>query len=734
MTDASPPVPRGRQHDRYGRGLILPGIAVLILTPLIILGVIIGLHRSFSEAEAIRDLINRSYEERLQLETVFSLVQDCETGQRGFIITGQKSFLGPYQSCRRDLAAARQRLRELVGRDEFGEASSQASMAALSRLDELVDAKLENSQRNIELKAGGGDAVAAVASGEGKRIMDQIRNEVAFLKSTEAAALTRRLAEDARNTATNERVVIGALLVLGSLLLVSFLMVLTQLRQRQVLLRRARQASDRHLAIFESATDALITFNSSGSIESINRAGEAMFGYKRAELSRRDVGLLLDLPETDELFMNRLLGAAAPALGGSQIYVARRRGGESFPAEVSLGRFELQGDDFVVCSIRDVTERQRVERLKSEFVSTVSHELRSPLTSIAGSLGLLVGGAAGALPERAARLLTIAHGNCQRLVRLINDILDIEKLESGQMAFSWTSLDLGELVHRSAEGLGGLAAETGVELRVTASSGMPPVRGDADRLAQVLWNLISNGLKFSPAGATVEVDVGVNAEGWARLAVRDHGPGIPAAFRERIFSRFAQADGSDTRAKGGTGLGLAITRQIVERHQGRIWFESEPGNGAAFFVELPPMSVQEAVAAPPAPPAADGLAGPRPLVLHVDDDADVRELVASALSPWCEVMSAASLGEARDVLRQESPVLAILDIALSDGSGLALRPLLSRAKGATVPVVVFSAQAAPEELSRDVAAVLTKSRASLDHLVQTVLATLARQVAQQEQP
>lgn len=235
---------------------------------------------------------------------------------------------------------------------------------------------------------------------------------------------------------------------------------------------------------------------------------------------------------------------------------------------------------------QDISERIRIERLKSEFISTVSHELRTPLTSIAGTLGLLKGGVGGPLPEKARELIAIGHNNSNRLIALINDLLDIQKIEAGGMEFRMKPVRLERIVKTAIAQMHSYAANRNVAFTCCINDGLALVEGDADRIEQVMANLLSNAAKFSPEGA--EVTVTLRTDGAeAVVAVADSGPGIPAEFRSRIFHRFAQADSSDTRRKGGTGLGLAIVRAIVEHHGGRVWYESEPGQGATFYFTLP---------------------------------------------------------------------------------------------------------------------------------------------------
>ncbi|MBL8269441.1 ATP-binding protein [Steroidobacter sp.] len=233
----------------------------------------------------------------------------------------------------------------------------------------------------------------------------------------------------------------------------------------------------------------------------------------------------------------------------------------------------------------DITEIQRVERMKNEFVATVSHELRTPLTSIRGSLGLVSAGVAGKLPERAAGLVTMALNNCERLTLLINDILDMEKLESEKQRFDVRRMNVSELVTRSLEDNAGFAQSLNVRFVTPEPLCHKDVMVDPSRFLQVMANLLSNASKFSPAGAAIEVTAGCQ-QGRVRVAVRDFGKGIPLEFQSRIFQKFSQADSSDSRNRNGTGLGLAISRAIVERLGGHIGFETGAG-GTTFFFELP---------------------------------------------------------------------------------------------------------------------------------------------------
>jgi signal transduction histidine kinase len=352
--------------------------------------------------------------------------------------------------------------------------------------------------------------------------------------------------------------------------------------------------------------------------------------------------------------------------------------------------------EVVYLSGSDVNERLEHGRLKDEFVSIVSHELRTPMTSVSGSIALLLNGVAGPMSETGQKLLGLADQNCRRLIRLINDILDISKIESGMLEFRFESFGLPGLVERVVDENATYAESAGVAVQWSCHPFAHTAYGDDDRITQVLTNLLSNAIKFSPEGGVVEVEAGL-CDGGIRLSVHDRGPGIPEEMAERVFDRFQQVDGSDVRAKGGTGLGLHIVREIVHHHDGRVGFVPRDGGGTSFFVDLPlPTSDMSALISLPLSSlgeqsARSALSG---RILHIESDADIATLVQAGLAPEFDVVLASSLDAAEQQLAAGifDAVLLEPDVDIGDVRGVVAR-VLALIPG--VPVVIFSTERYP---------------------------------------
>jgi len=353
--------------------------------------------------------------------------------------------------------------------------------------------------------------------------------------------------------------------------------------------RRQVEASGRKLALFaERAPIAVLELDPAGRVTQVNHAAEILFGYAAAELLGGHVKRIVRPEFHDEFDANwaKLVGTRSP-IAGIKIRNPRRDG---LDVVCEWTVTPLVNSDGSIISIiaqgQDVTQQLEAERLKKEFTSTLSHELRTPLTSIIGSLQLINTGVLGEVQKDVAELTLVAERNGQRLLDLINDILDIEKIESGKLTMLPEVLALDDVVREAIVLNRGFGERFKVGFKALSELPGRQVNADRKRLLQIMTNLLSNAAKFSPEGGSVEIALQEHGA-QLRVEVNDRGPGIPENFRGRIFGRFAQADSTSARQKGGTGLGLAICKRLVEMMQGHIGFEDRPGGGTTFWFELP---------------------------------------------------------------------------------------------------------------------------------------------------
>lgn len=339
-----------------------------------------------------------------------------------------------------------------------------------------------------------------------------------------------------------------------------------------------------------------------------------------------------------------------------------------------------------VIAIHDVTKLKTTEKLKNEFVSIVSHELRTPLTSIRGSLGLILGGAAGEVSEKIKKLLEIANNNSERLTRLINDILDIEKIEAGKMNFVFQPLDINSVVEDAINATKPIADKGQVGFQFLPTEKIM-VNGDYDRLMQVMVNLLSNAIRYSPPGKNITIEIN-KEEGMTRVSVKDQGEGIPEEFTARIFQKFSQADSSSSRSKGGTGLGLSICKAIIEKHHGDIHFDSKKNEGTCFYFDLPNMMPVTTGAKP-----ADALDKSEAIRLLIcDSNPDSARFLKAFLKKHKVASDVAFTAEkARELLKTNTYNAMTLDLILSDCNGIKLINEIRReAKTQFLPIVIIS--------------------------------------------
>jgi PAS domain S-box-containing protein len=485
----------------------------------------------------------------------------------------------------------------------------------------------------------------------------------------------------------------------------AFLVMRDAIKCRERRLRDERARSD---AVIENAVNPIVIIDEMGRILDANEATYKAFGYAASELEGENVSILVPSPcrEAHDGYLKAYEETGEKKIIGTEREVtAQRKDGSAFPVELGVAEVRLGRGRAFVGTLTDLSEIKKLEqikleklndalkleKMKGEFVSTVSHELRTPLTAIKGSLGLVLAESLGALPDKTKTMISMAYNNSERLTRLINDILDLDKINSGQVQFELGKVQVAALLNEVVVANTGFGDLHKVKIKLKPPVQSLAVRADYDRICQVLTNLISNAVKYSPEGGEVMLSASRRKE-CVRISVTDTGAGIPKEFRSRIFSRFAQADSSDTRQRGGTGLGLSIAKAIVEAHGGAIGFRTVEGQGTTFFVDLPLYTARVGGGLEASPRVAAPLKG---TVLICDDAPDSAERIKAVVesegygSQTCRTAAAA-----RRMLQQDDFVAMTLDVARPHTIGTAwLGELRAQSKNRNLPIVVVSAMA-----------------------------------------
>ncbi len=552
-------------------------------------------YRNTRELIAANQRLAQAHKLIEDLTALHLLLDDAESSCRGYALSGKDEYLRPYDAALVQVDTTTQVLRHDVAHDINRSLQFQ-------QLEPIIRGRLGVLKELVNARRQGGfeAAVAVVQSNRGKRLTDEIRRRISTMQMEERNDLLD-LERESRERARTTILAVGLTCVLGISLLLAASIVIYRLNGRSEKDHVALQNAERiQRTILNSAAYSMLSTDTAGAIQTVNAAAEKWLGYKGAELAGSNVTIVHDAQELQSRGDQLTRAMGMPISGDSQALVTKarygvvdefectyvRKDGTRFPVLLAVTALRSGANDLsgYLMIAADLSERHAVRKMKDEFVSIVSHELRTPLTSIKGALGLLAGGVTGVLPPKAAEMANIAQGNVERLSRLVNDILDLQRIESGRITMDKRPWEIAGLIKESAESVHLVAEAEGVT--ILTSCCQASVQADRERMVQAFVNLLGNAIKFSPRGGRIEF-AAERTSGGVLFRVKDEGRGIPKEKLETIFERFVQVDASDAREKGGSGLGLAICRTIVEQHGGRVWAESEPGKGSTFYVQLP---------------------------------------------------------------------------------------------------------------------------------------------------
>jgi len=625
--------------------------------------------------------VRHTLEVLVESEALASSIARVESGSRGFAITGDAAFLDGFDADTEAVPGHVARLRELTH-------DNPVQQARLAEVEPLLDRKVAFMRESVALRRAQGEEAAAarIATGEGRRIMADARDALGAFEVEERRLLEERLEERQAQVARLARTGIG--FAAASILLLGVGVGATNRasRAQQAAERQARLDAVRLAVTLDSCGDALIATDRLGRVTLVNPVAEALTGWREADAR----GLPLDqvfrivnefTRETVESPVAKVIREGA-AVGLANHTSLLARDGTERPIDDSGAPIRDESGEIhgVILVFRDVSARRRSEqtrerllraetereaavaanRAKDEFLAMLSHELRNPLAGMLGWVEVLRG--SGLSAAQVARAIDGIERSARQQKRLVSDLLDVSRIAAGRLSVERAPLDWNALAAASVEAVRTECESRGLAISYAGTSGTVLVLGDAQRLTQVVENLLSNAAKFTPSGGRIDVAL-TCTNGTARLTVADTGIGVAPEQRERIFERFWQAASPRARRQEGVGLGLAIVKHIVELHDGRIEVESAgAGRGTCFAIELPLETAQAAAPVPGRrrPATASDLAGVR--VLLVDDERDGRDAVAVLLEQrGASVAVAGSMG---DALKQVG--VAPFDVVVTD--------------------------------------------------------------------
>jgi PAS domain S-box-containing protein len=680
-------------------------------------------------------LVSHTYQALAQLEATLSTVKDAETGERGYIISGDESYLEPYRTALDEIRGHVEKLRQLT-------ADNPTQQARIAIFERKIAERLVTLKRGIDLNKASDveGARQLILSGLGKRQMNDLRQQVEVMESEENELLRQR-SQQSRASGRNALVTdIVPNLVACVLLVLIFYIIIRDVTARKRAEEVLRQQREWLRITLSSIGDAVIATDTQGCITFMNSITESLTGWSQQEAEGKPLTEVFRIinaetrqPAEDPVTRVLQEGKVAGLANHTRLIA---RDGTERPIDDSAAPIQSEGKLIgVVLIFRDVTERNRHEearlqllageraareqaeaasRSKDEFVAMISHELRSPLNSILGWAHLLR--TAKLDPAETARAVEVIESNARAQARLIEDLLDISRAITGKLNLNIRPVDPAQSIQAAIESIRPAADAKSLQLEVHLEPKATWVSGDANRLQQIVWNLLSNAVKFTPRYGRIDVRA-ERIDSHVQITVSDSGMGISREFLPFVFERFSQANTTSERKYGGLGLGLSIVRHLVELHGGTVCGVSPgEGQGASFTVTLPVRVVRGEISetesavtsAKDASSLTEAILLEGLRVMIVDDEAETRELLTIVLTRrGAEIRACSSAAEALEAIKQWRPSVLVSDIGMPGEDGFALIKKLRALEaepGRNIPAVALTAYARSDDRLRALAA------------------------------
>ncbi|MCU1300455.1 MAG: hypothetical protein JWQ87_739 [Candidatus Sulfotelmatobacter sp.] len=694
-------------EKKTGAGLAAAGVILLL-----VVGLLYRNGRSFIEAS---EWVSHTHEVLAELEATLSAVAEAQAATDVYIITSQEVFLKPYQVAGPALRAHLDQIKSLTSDNPY-------QQRRLAMLEGAVAEKLDSLQQKIDLRKQKGFEAAQqrVATGIGTKQMNRVRAIISEMKQEEEGLLKRRTLDfqssTRKTTLTFSCVIFLEFLLLGLI----YYVLLRDIRARRRAEQLLQESEERHRKLFDNNPHPTWVFDRETlRFLAVNAAAVRKYGYSSDDFLKmtiKDIRPPEDVPA--------LLDSVGRTRDGNEsigIWQHRRKDGTNIDVEITSYALSFADRAAEVVVAVDVTQRKRDEaekrkfvdklaasnqelelrnrevehatRLKSKFLASMSHELRTPLNAIVGFSDLLADETPGELNIKQKRFINHIKQGSAHLLQLINDILDLSKIEAGQLELRCEDFQLKDALPEVLSTIRPLAMIKNIQVQHKLKMDLS-VHADRVRFKQVLYNLLSNAVKFTPKDGRIDIDC-VEKGNEVCISVADTGIGIRAEDQAVVFEEFRQVEGNTDTANEGTGLGLAITKRLVEQQGGKISLDSEPGKGSRFTFTLPMGSGTSSESLPfngPASPnvvAAGG--GGKPLILVVDDEVPARELIASYLESEYRIVMAESGAEVVQKARQLRPDAITLDVLMPGGNGFeTLVALRKTPETANIPIIIVS--------------------------------------------